>query len=229
MNGINERRGQELHREFVGMLFALAIAEVALRSGEVVNSGSDVWAMAPALSHLILAGAVIATSWVGWGISKYSLSPIRGVFTKDFVELLLDVWLVVVYFFIVHGTERFVEVSGTKTIQASISVESRWIAVMFVTYILWDTLSKWGKWRELAERVWASILCAALAGLTFWSLRELQGTVPVILGDLCLLMLVLLFRAMKNFSAHKKSSWVWILVLGVLWLASGAASYMAIP
>lgn len=117
MSGVNDRRGQELHREFVGMLFALAIAEVAVRSGEIVNSGSDVRTMMPALSHLILAGTVIATSWVGWGISKYSLSDVKGVFTKDFVELLLDVWLVVIYFFIVHGTERFVDVNGTKTIR----------------------------------------------------------------------------------------------------------------
>src|SRR5688572_21045858 len=63
-------RGQTLHREFVGMLFALAIAEVAVRSGEIVNSDLSALTKAPALSHLLLAAMVIATSWVGWGWSK---------------------------------------------------------------------------------------------------------------------------------------------------------------
>lgn len=227
-----DKNGRELHREFVGMLFALAIAEVAIRSAEVVNNGLSFWTKAPALSHLILAGMVIATSWVGWGRSRYSQSDVIHPFTKDFVELLLDVWLVVIYFFIVYGTERLVEVNGARTIQASIRVEALWILVMFVTYVLWDLVSKWGKWSDLAQRVWASILCAVLAVWTFWSLQELQGTVPVMLGDLCLLILVLLFRAMKNdnLTAHTISSWVRMVVLAVFWLASArAASYMAIP
>lgn len=218
MSATSDQESRELHREFVGMLFALAIAQVAVRSGEIVISDSDLRITAPALSHLLLAGTVIATSWVGWGRSKYSFSPVIHPFTKDFVELALDVWLVAVYFFIVEGAER---VNGTAAVQPSIRVEALWIVVMFCTYILWDLLTKWRKWKELAERGWASIVCASLAGWTFWSLRELQGTVPVVLGDLCLMMLVLLFRAMKihNFSAHTRSSWVRIVVLAVAWFA----------
>lgn len=63
----DQDRGITLHREFVGMLFALAIAEVAVRSSDIVNSDLDGWAKAPAITHLILATMVIATSWVGWG------------------------------------------------------------------------------------------------------------------------------------------------------------------
>lgn len=232
MNGATDERGRTLHREFVGMLFALAIAEVAVRSGEIVNSGLDMSTQAPALSHLFLAGAVIATSWVGWGWSKYGLSNVTHVFTRDFVELALDVWLVAVYFFIVQGAERLVEVNDITTIQPSITVESLWILVMFGTYVAWDLWTKGRRWGQLLQRGWATIVCASLAAWTFWSLRGLHGTVPVVLGDLCLLMLVVLFRAMKlqNFSDHTRSSWAWIVVLAVLWLVfARAASYVAIP
>jgi hypothetical protein len=160
---------------------------------------------------------VIATSWVGWGWSKYSLSNVRHVFTRDFIELAIDVWLVAVYFFIVQGAERIVEVSATKTIQPSLRVETLWILVMFVTYVSWDVLTKWGQRGALIQRGWASILCAAFMVWTFWSFSGLQGTIPVVLGDLSLLMIVLLFRAMKmqDLSAHTKGSWARIIVLAV--------------
>jgi hypothetical protein len=221
MNDASDEPGRTLHREFVGMLFALAIAEVAIRSGEIVNSGLGFWTKAPALSHLFLAGAVIAASWVGWGWSKYSLSNVRHVFTRDFVELAMDVWLVAVYFFIVQGAERVVEVNGIRTIEASMKVEALWILVMFATYVSWDVLTKWRQENALVQRGWASIMCAALAAWTFWSLHALQGTMSVVLGDLSLLMIVLLFRAMKihDLSAHTKSSWVRIVVLAVTWFA----------
>ena len=133
----------------------------------------------------------------------------------------MDVWLVAVYFFIVQGAERVVEVNGIKTIEASIKVEALWILVMFATYVSWDVLTKWRQENALVQRGWASIICAALAAWTYWSLHALQGTMPVVLGDLSLLMIVLLFRAMKihDMSAHTKSSWVRIVVLAVTWFA----------
>src|SRR5436190_18185099 len=87
-------RGKALHREFVGMLFALAVAQVAVEAAVIVNSAAPTPTKAPALMHLILALLVIATSWVGWGRSDYSLSPVKSVFSGHFVELLIDVWLV---------------------------------------------------------------------------------------------------------------------------------------
>src|SRR5262245_47372300 len=75
--------GRTLHREFVGMLFALALAQVAVEGAVVMNSGLDVWTKAPAVSHLLLALVVISTSWVGWGRSTYSLSPVKNVFSGD--------------------------------------------------------------------------------------------------------------------------------------------------
>lgn len=224
--------GRTLHREFVGMLFALAIAEVAIRSGVVVNSSLAISHKLPALTHLLLAAAVIATSWVGWGRSGYSLSAIRSVFSKDFVELLIDVWLVGVYFFIVQGVETVLITNGTNSIQGSAEIEAWWVMVMFWTYVLWDALTKWGDWTALSQRGWGSLLCAALATWTFLLIGHLRGTAPVVFGDLALLALVLLFRAMKlrDFAAHSAASWRLIAGLAMTWGAlTFAATFASTP
>ena len=209
-------RGKELHREFVGMLFALAIAQVAVEAATIVNSQLSSAAKAPALFHLLLAVLVIATSWVGWGRSAYSLSAVRSAFTFDFVELLLDVWLVCIYFFLVHGAERIQAVAGVTTIEhASAAVEALWVGVMFVTYLLWDLWTKRKERTKLVQRGWASLACALLAGLAFIAFSPLRGSESVIWADLSLISLVLLFRAMKlhDLSAHPSSSWVRIAAL----------------
>ena len=100
-----EARGRELHREFVGMLFALAIAQVAVKGSEIVNSSVPTAQTIPSWTHLTLASSLIACSWVGWGLSDFSLSKVRNVFTKDFWELAVDLWLVMAYFFVVNGVE----------------------------------------------------------------------------------------------------------------------------
>jgi len=214
-------RGRTLHREFVGMLFALAIAEVAVRSGVIANSDLPLWTKAPAVSHLLLAAVVIATSWVGWGWSQQSLSNVRHVFTGDFIELLTDVWLVAVYFFLVGAAETIAGGSSGRTAQGSVEGEAFWVMVVFLTYVFWDVWTKWGRWRILAQRGWASLSCAMAATVTFYVLRDLRGTAPVVLGDLSLLFLVLLFRAMKirDFASHDKRTSALTVTVGTAWLA----------
>jgi hypothetical protein len=217
------QHGKVLHREFVGMLFALVIAQVAIRAADFVNHGLDLQTQAPAFAHLLLATLVIAASWVGWGQSDSSLSNVEHVFTRDFVELLLDVWLVVVYFFIVQGVEELV---GGRAIQASVENEARWILTMFCTYVLWDLWTKRSDWTKIRERAWASVVCAVGALLSYMALRHVYGVAAVVVADMSLLALVLLFRAMKvkNFSAHTGSTWTRIVVLAVAWLALGLTS-----
>ena len=217
------QRGRELHREFVGMLFALAIAEVAVQAGGVVNSRLPLNQTIPTYSHLFLASAVIATSWVGWGWSKHSLSDVRNVFTLDFVELLLDLWLVAVYFFIVKGVE--LPVAGEGSITPSMSNEVSWVMVVYLTYFVWDVWTKRLKKDDvgrfvLFQRGWASALCAALSVVAF-NLLPMQTTdaARVVLADVSLLAMVFLFRAMKirNLSDLSTSNWFGIGILALLW------------
>lgn len=219
----DEKRGKELHREFVGMLFALATAELAIQTATVVNSGLDWRECLPAYFHLALGFAVVATSWVGWGCSKSSLSNINSVFSGDFIELALDVWLVAVYFFVAKGVELpSKDASGNLVVTPSFANEVWWILVIFVTYAVWDVWTKLivGPRKDkktdrllFVQRGWASAACAALAYLAFQFLSTTStpdGT-QVILGDLSLLSLVFLFRAMKTQNLFQLR-WNWCLI-----------------
>ncbi len=205
-----EQEGKELHREFVGMLFALAIAEVAVAASAVASSsakhGLALPAVLPAYAHLFLAAIVIATSWVGWGASKHGLNFVTSVFSKGFFELLIDVWLVIAYFLLVKGVDT-VEVpeNGAARITSSLRGEALWIMVIFITYAFWDAWTKIGPYGiptnlpEYSKRGWASIACALLAvcaAFAYWNSTNV-GAAQAVLGDLSLLALVFLFRAMK--------------------------------
>ena len=230
MSKKSDSHGEVLHREFVGMLFALAIAEVAIEGAGVVNSGVVASVAFPAYSHLFLAIMVIAASWVGWGWSDHSLSNVRNVFTNDFIELLLDVWLVILYFFIVRGAELPVLVNGQQTIIPSSANEAFWIMVVFLTYLVWDVWTKWGKNDDhqrnaLVQRGWASVSCAILSFVCYRYLSAVQGVWRVVVVDVLLLTLVFLFRAMKlhNLSDMPAKHRGWIAVVVALWLVSAGA------
>lgn len=224
-----EERGKELHREFVGMLFALAIAEVAVQASTVVNAGIVFSDALPAYSHLVLAATVIATSWVGWGWSKSGLSRIKTVFSRDFGELLLDVWLVAVYFFIAKGVELSQDnASGKLQIVPSLRNESLWVMTMFITYFVWDLWTKpiWDRSGRLVlcQRGWASLSCAVLAVVAFVYLPRATkvDTWSAVTGDSSLLLLVFLFRAMKlkNLRDITLRHWCGIAVLMFMFAAA---------
>ena len=214
----NEKRkvdGKALHREFVGMLFALAIAEVAIQASVAVNSGIGFQKCLPAYSHLALAACLIATSWVGWGWSTRSLSDIRSVFSRNFVELVVDLLLVGVYFFIAKGAE-LPDKNGVVT--PSLVNETKWMPVVFILYLLWDVLTKLfegprvvnGRW-PIVQRGWGTVLCLIMA---FGAKSHLAGisnvtTSNVLTADGALLCLVFLFRAAKakDFSDMQKRDW----------------------
>lgn len=131
----------KLRHEFVGMMFALAIGEVGVQTAVLVRSKNWVHFL-PAYSHLLLATVVIAASWVGWTLSPApgARRDVRSIFKRDFLVLLVDVFLVVVYFILV----KTVDFTGEKDIQldASARPETLWILVIFGTYCVWDVLTK---------------------------------------------------------------------------------------
>src|SRR5205823_1317152 len=102
-----EQQRASLRMEFVGMLFALTIAEVAIQVANVVTQGTLDASFLPAYSHLALATAIVATSWVGWSTSKApgAQQDLDRVFSYPFVVLSVDVLLVIFYFIIVRGVD----------------------------------------------------------------------------------------------------------------------------
>jgi hypothetical protein len=101
-----ERMEPTLRHEFVGMMFALTIGEVGLQAAALVKTGHFVHYL-PAYSHLLVATVMIATSWVGWSLSRApgARLDVTGIFQWEFVILLLDVSMVITYFILVRAFE----------------------------------------------------------------------------------------------------------------------------
>jgi len=215
----SDQSSTQLHLTFVEMLFALAIGQVAIDVGSLVilqmQDSIDLGTSLPAYCHLLLATIVIATSWVGWRNSEVSGSRIGSVFCWDFVELLVDVFLVICYFLLARLAE--LPTGSSKTIVPDASPETRMIVIVMVAYVVSDLLScRGGHWSKLKLRVWASgvslvISCIALRVLPLDS----DNRKSVILRDCALLGLVFLFRAMKlqDWGKHTTKSKVWIGIL----------------
>lgn len=196
----------KLRHEFVGMMFAVAIGEVGVQTAVLVQAGNWVHFL-PAYSHLFLTAMLIAASWVGWTLSPSpgAREDVRSVFQWGFLVLLLDVFLVVVYF-ILAKTVDIKEAEGLK-LNASAQPEAFWILVIFATYLIWDVVTKiviylverrkepW--FRTYGSRMIPTALCLGLA----WVLKPVFDSADpphVLTADFALLSLVMLFRALKG-------------------------------
>jgi hypothetical protein len=217
--------------EFVELLFALATAEIALQFGTLASGHITISDAPTAYSHLVLAIVLVAASWVGWSQSKAPGNVVRvtGVFSWAFVVLLIDVALVIFYFIIARGVEVSTLPSGQVVIGTpSAEKETFWVMVVFLVYLFWDLLTKsviaapqatssfWQRLggHEFWDRGWVSVVCAAVATVSWLCLHAVIGVRPVLVTDLALLALVLLFRALKQ------RHWPWSVVCGAAWIAA---------
>lgn len=221
---------------FVQLLFSLTAAEIARQLADLYMRGYALEEALPTYAHLLLASAVIITSWVGWTASEASrgLRPVS-VFSWEFFVLLIDVAVVVLYFFLV----RSAEMPGASTadvikprIVPSANEEAVIVMWIFCLYFVWDLLTK-AIVREadaptsflqrlaggrMAERGWISLVCMVLAICMYFYLGNVTGDRAVLLADLALLSLVLLFRALKE------KRWLIAFVLLVTLLGASVAA-----
>lgn len=205
----------KLRHEFVGMMFAVTIGEVGLQAAGLVQAG-HLKQFLPAYGHLLLATVVVATSWVGWSasVAPGARKDVDHVFQWEFLVLLLDVFLVVIYFILVRtidfGNEEKPRIDPA-------SIVARWIVVIFALYVAWDLLTKvvisWrdgatskNKWRGHFDQSWRrstgsrmvpSFVCFFLACL-IWQWLRTADRPHYLTADFSLLGLVLLFRALKE-------------------------------
>jgi len=201
---------------FVEILFALTVAEIATQFGTLVAAHRElVGNPAAAYSHLVLAGLVVAASWVGWSESTApgARAPVHSVFSLGFVVLLVDVALVIFYFILARGVEITRTKTGEMTVVASAANETFWVMMVFGGYLLWDVVTKavsaggsqrsllnrlFG--RELWKRGWVSAVCFCLAVLYWYLFNGVTCNFSVIAVDVGLLGIVLTFRALKQFA-----------------------------
>ena len=210
----------QLHLTFVEMLFALAIGQVAISLSKLIDyqliSIQTFWALVPAYSHLLLATVVISTSWVGWRNSKFSGTQIKHVFTWDYIELTVDVALVVMYFALARAVK--IPDSANGTFFPNASFEATAVAIIFSTYAIWDLISCRTDKTKIRRRWWASLSCTIISWLLVGFGIGGTGTIlAVLFGDVSLIALIFTFRAMKLHDLRKHGkSWILILFLLVL-------------
>ena len=209
----------KLRHEFVGMMFAVAIGEVGLQTAALLQAGHMIRFL-PAYSHLVLATLLIATSWVGWTLSVApgARHDVSGIFEWEFVILLLDVLLVVLYFVLVRSVD-FAKDQAAPHI-ASASKVAGLIVVIFALYLTWDFFTKvlvsWKHriesktsmrnhfdslwWRSNGVRMLPSLLCLIVSWVTVRLFKSVDAP-HMLTADIALIALVLLFRALKDFAS----------------------------
>lgn len=197
-----------LRYTFVEMLFALAIAEVAVVASGIVRADATIIEKLPVTAHLILATVLIAASWFGWSASRWrrELPKVETLLSLNFFGLLLDVFLVILYFILVRHAE--ISTDAPFTLDAPQAVpEAFWITWIFAVYVFWDFLSD--VWKEERSRsllasigltfasTACSIICVVLAYLATRVAEGIHSLWGVLFVDLALLSIVLLFRVLK--------------------------------
>lgn len=210
----------QVHLTFVEFLFSLAAAEIAMRFASVCDTGADWWSwnFLALNAHLLMSLVLIAASYLGWQKSEIShrdTSKISSLISWEFLELLLDVVLVTIYFILVHLSEIpvFDASASPDTVPAiavSLIPEAVCVPLVFVLYLIWDVISKlpsridrktgkpFGPGR-LFRRGRISFIVATMSvtmsGM-FWNRNA--SAQDVIAFDIAVIGLVILFRELKE-------------------------------
>lgn len=196
--------GPSLRHDFVGMMYAGALSEVGLQAAALVKVGHPGHFL-PGYSHLLLATVVIATSFVGWSVSlEWAQDGMPKVFQPEFLVLLLDVSLVIIYIILVRSVEFVVE--GRPPSIAPAKRLAFWIELIFVLYLMWDVVMGFAYRKSISCRVWfgefvvPTVVCFGLSLLAKCLVKGADCS-HLITADFALLSLVLLFRALKDLGA----------------------------
>ena len=220
-NGNSGTEEDVLRLNFVEMLFALAVGQVAINAADVVSITAALSAKAPALAHLGVGLILISASWVGWRQSK---SPgmkdkVKYLFSLAFLGLLLDVILVIIYFIVVRHVE-IDQINGVPSLTEPTAVpEALGLCVVFGVYAFWDLVAdvlspgcipKWtyGEGKPRGWRLWktvraiivsmiASLICLSLSYLVYSVAATRREISQVVLLDGALVVLILFFRVVK--------------------------------
>jgi hypothetical protein len=199
----------KLRIEFIGMAFALAVGQVGLEIGDFYSHNLKIHRHMYVFTQLLLGTYIIASSWVGWQKSKSRghLQEIDNTFSKSFIILLVDLFLVICYFIIVKSVEKPYESNYQATVTAN--PEIFWSLTIFGAYIVWDILTKWfdfdsktfhftSHFKEYVGRLYQAPLCFLLLIAIDLTVSEIHDERTVIFADLCLILVFILFRGLKE-------------------------------
>lgn len=161
---MTDKDNLNLRYTFVGMLFALAVAEAAVLCANLYKVFIRDWdykmsfsafidrlgvedglMLAPA-GHLILGIVLVASSWLGWSksLAKRTDDSAENIFGSSFWLLMLEVCLLVLYFIFISSVELVPEnIQPAKSLREiipnpSAAPEATLLVVIFLVYALWD-------------------------------------------------------------------------------------------
>jgi hypothetical protein len=214
----SENTKPELRHEFIAMVFAFAVGDIGLQLAPLMKLG---WvpALFPAYSHLTLASVVIAASFVGWTQSPSAggRRDVKKVLELEFIILLMDMFLVLMYFMLVRAYDFTPSEDGKSfNYTADAGREARWIVAIFAVYLLWDILAKvfivdrmsqdysktfCERVHDALPRMIPTVLCLIISILLYYFVVRRLKPARVIIADATLICLILLFRAFKDFSS----------------------------
>lgn len=230
----------ELHKTFIAMLFAFVVSVVAQQIAEILivatdnwkfsespvsvyeKASSSFWLLMTAASHSLLALLMVSISWVMWSRSqaRSHTTDLQTVFSIKFVVMLIEFFLVILYFAIAKSIEAdFSAYQKNPSITGFVSAPSarpeasqiRWV---FFVFFIWDVLvdiiqSPRGNYSGVLDRILApiqgllvycsiSLICFFGAWAVFAISLEKGSPYHVILGDIALIVLLLFFSLAKK-------------------------------
>ena len=217
-----EKQKPLLRFEFVGMLFALAIGQVAIEFVDVYNSQLPFINWYYSFSHLVLATLIIAMSWIGWQSSKslgYTVT-ITSIFSLPFLILLIDISLVIIYYLIANGNEKYL-VDQKVFETPSVDSEILWVFLIFILYVFWDVITKIISIKYVRQtngnymkkyifsvssfkRILITLSCLIISAYFLIRYKDVQLlAIQALIVNINLLLIFVLFRGLKQ--SYKKN------------------------
>lgn len=193
---------------FVDVLFALVIARVL----EPFARASD---LSPAsISHLMLAGVLTVSSWIGYHNSWNRPRYLIRFFNLPFWQFLVDVLLVVVYWMnatYAEGIPTDVGITTATPPRANSALpEAIFVVITFALYATWDWIGKairnakgYKRRRrdlDVPSRRVVTIVCLLISigiAVWVWYLRP-STTKSIVAMDIGLFLLIIGFRVAKE-------------------------------
>ena len=203
MNAHPRPRPLNLRHGFVAMLFALTAGQIAISAADLVeiwNVGAVGLDFLAPVTHLLLALVIVTTSWVGWSVVTANSEPVEHPFHFPFSVLLLDVFLVVIYFVIALEVE--IDPDQKLILYPSASEEIVGVMFIFGVYCFWDVVHdvviKKQNWFIAVFASAVSLVAAVMVWVAYSCLSSNASVWSVLCADIALLGLVFAFRALKG-------------------------------
>jgi hypothetical protein len=216
--------GENPYWVFVSFLYAWIAADIAERFAEIssIKAGTGEKAppqrvhwQRPIWSHLVLAGFIVGTSWIGWtkAVCRGDVPTSEGVIEYTSLLLIVDFAILATYF---SFTRVIYEARLSDKLKARPEQAALWLSSILILYVAWDFVVYWViPWNTggqafcaYASQFWASswmsVLCAGVAISAFFLFKyRVPADCPLNLlaTDVSLLALVLSYRTLKQLAA----------------------------